>query len=103
MPYDENSFLQGIAVGRSMKGVGVIAGGKGGGGKAAVVSRDLRPVGSIFALSRSVPAPDGGSAAGASIYIEVNGQAINTAAPAPSAFGLGGITAAAVITPDQQE
>lgn len=29
MPYDENSFLQGIAVGKSMKGVSVIdSGGK---------------------------------------------------------------------------
>lgn len=103
MPYDENSFLQGIAVGRSMKGVSVLPGGKGGGGKADVVSRDLRTVGSIFDLSRSVPAQDGGTAGVESIYIEVNGQTINTAAAAPSAFGLGGITAAAVITPDQQE
>lgn len=64
MPYDENSFLQGVAVGRALKGVSVIQK-DGGGGTVVVDSVSVTlPIG--FNVSATVPVSDGVSALTAS-------------------------------------
>lgn len=82
MPYDENSFLQGIAVGRSMKGVTVIGGGGGGesGGSVSVTERSMTAVGIIY-VSTEVPSGEGYESLDTSGMLYIDTQYSRTSSP----------------------
>lgn len=98
MPYDENSFLQGIAVGRSMKGVTVI-GGKAD-GSPAVYSGVLSRVLNILALEAAAESAEAGTVGAYSVFIAPTGENITKTETVPGAPAISGITASAVIAID---
>lgn len=99
MPYDENSFLQGVAVGRSLKGVSVISGGGGEArGKIKVAERDIAAVGIIF-VSTEVPSSEGYDSINANGTLYIDTQYSRTSNPVvPAALGFSGIAAADTMT-----
>lgn len=100
MPYDENSFLQGLAVGRSLKGVSVIAGG-GGGGRVRISGSGFGLVMNIPNLEAALTHDEAGTAEVLSTYIEIIGESIESSQELPGTLGIGGITASAVLTIDE--
>lgn len=98
MPYDENSFLQGLAVGRSMKGVTVI-GGKAE-GRPAVHSGVLSRVLNVLALEADAESTEAGAVGVYSLFIAPTGENIAKTETVPGAPAISGLTASAVITID---
>ena len=98
MPYDENSFLQGIAVGRSMKGVTVI------GGKReespTVYSRVISPSVNVLALEAVTENSDAGSVGVFSAFFAPTGNNIPKSETVPGTLTISGISASAVVTID---
>ena len=101
MPYDENSFLQGIAVGRSMKGVTVMSGGGDWDGKTKVYSATISPSANILSLGASTENYEAGAAQVYSLFIAPTGENIAKTETVPSAPAISGLTASAVITIDE--
>lgn len=92
MVYDQNSFLQGIAIGRSMKGVEVIAGG-GGAGNVKVQDSTLEYV-PIISVGVTVPETSSIGSLNLRSYISIETQHTRSSSPAvPAGIGLSGITA----------
>lgn len=95
MPYDENSFLQGIAVGRSMKGVTVIN--RGGGGNVRVASGLLNAISSFYTPILALPGTLDGTVAVGNAFIRPEGESIIAAASTPASLGMGGIAASGAL------
>lgn len=98
MPYDENSFLQGIAVGRSMKGVTVIN--RGGGGNVRVASGVLDAIIPFYSPILALPGGAAGTVAVSNAFIRLDGETIDAAATLPSSLRMAGIQAAGTFAPD---
>lgn len=90
MPYDEDSFLQGITVGRAMKGVTVLN--PSGRGIFRVISERIN-LGTIEHYSAEVPPGEGGSVSISYMSISISGKEINAAAVVPDQMGITSLTA----------
>ena len=86
MAYDETSFLNGLALGRAMKGVSMANPNRG---------DLLRVLSGRLAAARIIAR---GSAAVAASSLEINGKRIRPHVTAPGETGCGGLSAAATLT-----
>ena len=98
MPYDENSFLQGIAVGRSMKGVTVVN--QRGGERVQVLSGVLDAIIPFYSPILALPGGAAGTVAVSNAFIRLDGETIAAAATPPSSLSMAGITAAGTFAPN---
>lgn len=96
MPYDEDSFLQGITVGRAMKGVTVLN--PSGRGTFRVISERIN-LGSMNYYSAEVPPGEGGSVSISYMSISISGKEITVSVGnIPAQMGFTELTAGTVIT-----
>lgn len=96
MPYDENSFLQGVAVGRSLKGISVINTGESG---IVSIAGSTMQTGQMVHYYADMPPGDGGTVAITYLSIDIAGERIETVVAVPAQLGLGAILAGAVMEP----
>lgn len=90
MPYDEKSFLQGLAVGRALKGVTVLT--PIGGGTLMITSEFIDEGRIILWEPDEVPNELSEGPVIESVSIRMTGQEIDVSVEVPSATGYGGIT-----------
>lgn len=99
MPYDEKSFLQGLAVGRALKGVTVLT--PIGGGTLMITSEYIDEGRIILWEPDEVPNELAEGPVIESVSIRMSGQEIDVSAEAPGTFGYGGITVTDVEVADE--
>ena len=95
MAYDETSFLNGLVLGRAMKGISMANPNRG--DFLRVLSGRLTAAGIVALHPETVPGFSGDSAA-VSFQADVHGQRLRASAAVPGEPGLGGLGAAAVLT-----
>ena len=96
MAYDETSFLNGLILGKAMKGVGMADPNRG--DHLRVQSGRLTAVRKTVTRPEALPPVLGGSAAVESFLWRIHGQLVESSAAVPGEQGCAGITAAAVLT-----
>lgn len=96
MPYDEKSFLQGLAVGRSLKGVQVL---NPNGSGAVKVAYPIIRAGQMMHFYLTVPNAFGCTISFDSMTWDINGERIERTVAIPPQMGQGTLTAIAVPTP----
>lgn len=99
MPYDEKSFLQGLAVGRALKGVTVLT--PIGGGTLMITSEFMDEGRIILWEPDEVPNELSEGPVIEAVSIRIDGQEIDVSAEAPGTFGYGGITVTDVEVADE--
>ena len=100
MAYDETSFLNGLALGRAMKGVSMANPNRG--DLLRVLSGRLAAVRIIALTPEALTGGDWGCAAVMASSLEISGQRIRPHVTAPGEAGCGGLSAAAVLTQEAE-
>ena len=100
MAYDETSFLNGLALGRAMKGVSMANPNRG--DLLRVMSGRLAAARIIALTPEALTGDDWGSAAVAASSLEINGKRIRPHVTAPGEMGCGGLSAAATLTQEAE-
>lgn len=96
MPYDENSFLQGVAVGRSLKGISVAS--PNGDARIRAVSGVVDAIVPFYSSELALLHDTGGEVAVGSAFFHIDGASIDTSVSTPATLGIGSIVPAAVMT-----
>ena len=96
MAYDEVSFLNGILLGRSMKGVSMANPNRG--DLLRVQSGHLAAMRRVSLRPDAAPGAVGGSAAVEFFTWNINGQLVALSASVPGLSGFGGVSAGAMLT-----
>ena len=95
MPYDENSFLQGVAVGRSLKGMSVVA--PSGDARVRAVSGVVDAIVPFYSPELQLLNDTSGTVAVGTAFFHIDGASIDAALSTPAALGIGSIVPAAVM------
>lgn len=95
MPYDENSFLQGVAVGRSLKGISVVA--PSGEAKVRVASGVMDAIFPFYSPELALLHDTGGDVGVGSAFFHIDGATIDASVSTPAAMGLGSIVPAGIM------
>lgn len=95
MPYDENSFLQGVAVGRSLKGISVVA--PSGDAKIRALSGVVDAIVPFYSPEMELIHDTSGEVAVGSVFFHIDGASIDASVSTPAALGIGSIVPAAVM------
>ncbi len=95
MPYDENSFLQGVAVGRSLKGISVVA--PSGDARIRALSGVVDAIVPFYSPEMELIHDTSGEVAVGSAFFHIDGASIDASVSTPSALGIGSIVPAAVM------
>ena len=101
MAYDEVSFLNGIILGRAMKGFGMANPNRG--NLLRVQAMHLATAPWIYLRPGTLPVFQDSSLTASSLEWDLNGETLEAFVSAPAALGFGGLSASVELTPDSEE